>query len=102
MNSGDNHCWHILTYGSKPFDWKLLLSDFVRILKSVPALDSVLPVDGDIFLFFHSRLPNKSFQAIDLFLMIGTLIPHFSPAYYDQLFVELFGEGNFPELWCAR
>ena len=27
--------------------------------------------------------------------MIGALIPHFSPAYYDQLFVELFRDGNF-------
>ncbi|PTQ91925.1 ATPase family protein associated with various cellular activities (AAA) [Nitrosomonas nitrosa] len=91
-----------MTYESKPFDWQLLLSDFLRILKSVPVLDSVLPADSDIFLFFQSRLPNKSFQAIDLFLMIGTLIPHFSPAYYDQLFVELFGEGNFPELGGVR
>jgi hypothetical protein len=79
-----------------------LLSDFLRILKSAPASDSVLSADSGIFLFFQARLPNKSFQAIDLFLMVGALIPHFSPAYYDQLFVELFGEGNFPELGGVR
>ncbi|SFM12341.1 hypothetical protein SAMN05421880_10721 [Nitrosomonas nitrosa] len=67
MNSGVNHCWHIMAYESESFDWQLLLSDFLRILKSVPVLDSVLPADSDIFLFFQSQLSNKSFQAIDLF-----------------------------------
>lgn len=83
-------------------DLRLLLSDFLAMLKSAPSSDAVPSANSHSFLFFQSRLPNKSLQAIDLFLLIGTLIPHFAPAYYDQLFVELFGEGNFPELGGVR
>lgn len=91
-----------MTSKSNTFDLQLLLRHFIALVKAAPSLDTVKETDNNIFLFFQSRLPNKSFQATDLFLMIGTLIPHFSPAYYDQLFVELFGEGNFPELGGVR
>ena len=87
---------------TKYSDLQLLLGDFLTMLKSAPFFDKVLQADSHSFLFFQSHLPNKSFQAIDLFLIVGALIPHFSPAYYDQLFVELFGEGNFPELGGVR
>lgn len=83
-------------------DLRLLLSDFLAMLKSAPSSDAVPSANSHSFLFFQSRLPNKFLQATDLFLLIGTLFPHFVPAYYDQLFVELFGEGNFPELDGVR
>ena len=102
MKAGVTIDWNIMTSKSNTFDLQLLLRHFIALVKAAPSLDTVKETDNNIFLFFQSRLPNKSFQATDLFLMIGTLIPHFSPAYYDQLFVELFGEGNFPELGGVR
>ncbi len=42
------------------------------------------------------------FKRSIFFLLTGALIPHFAPAYYDQIFVDLFGEGDFPELGGVR
>ncbi len=51
--------------------------------------------------YFQKRL-CRPVDEPDAFLLLAVLIPHFSPAFYDQIFVEYFGEGNFPELGGVR
>lgn len=83
-------------------DLQALLNHFTACLKAAPSVKESATIDSSIPSFFETLLPDKSFEETNLFLLIGALIPHFAPAYYDQIFVDLVGEGNFPELGGIR
>ena len=51
---------------------------------------------------FKSYFPDKNLVETDCFLLTLTLIPHLDPAYYDNVMVELLGEGNAPQLGGVR
>ena len=66
---------------SKPYtnDLQVLLNHFTTCLKDAPSVKQTATNDSGIPSFFKTLLPNQSFEESDLFLLIGTLIPHFAP-----------------------
>lgn len=54
---------------------------------------------SELFSISHSR---KSCNQEEIFLLILTLIPHVDPLFLDQIFAELLGDGNHPQIGGVR
>ena len=86
-------------------DYFRYFETFLRQAFSEPSTD----IDRDLEILYkqlekhlRSHFSNHPLGKMEIFLLILTLLPHLDPAYYDQVFTELFGEGNAPQLGGVR